>query len=80
MSAMGRDRIDALLLAAWEDLTLTSGLLQIGAEQGSLPEPDRHCIPEHHKGLGVSCDAPGAGCDVCVASHPICQSLLLTMA
>jgi ATP-dependent helicase YprA (DUF1998 family) len=34
MSAMGRDRIDALLLAAWEDLTLTSGLLQIGAEQG----------------------------------------------
>lgn len=34
MSGMGRDRIDALLLAAWEDLTLTSGLLQIGADQG----------------------------------------------
>lgn len=34
MSDMGRDRIDALLLAAWDDLTLTSGLLQIGAEQG----------------------------------------------
>lgn len=34
MSDMGRDRIDALLLAAWEDLTLTSGLLQIGADQG----------------------------------------------
>lgn len=33
-SANGRDRIDALLLAAWEDLTLTTGLLQIGAEQG----------------------------------------------
>ena len=34
MSDMGRDRNDALLLAAWDDLTLTSGLLQIGAEQG----------------------------------------------
>lgn len=29
----GRDRIDALLLAAWEDLT-SSGLLQIGSLQG----------------------------------------------
>jgi ATP-dependent helicase YprA (DUF1998 family) len=33
-SATGRDRIDALLLAAWDDLTLSTGLLQIGAEQG----------------------------------------------
>ena len=30
----GRNRIDSLLLAAWEDLTLTSGLLQIGGGQG----------------------------------------------
>lgn len=29
-----RDRIDALLLAAWEDLTLTTNLLQAGADQG----------------------------------------------
>lgn len=29
-----RDRIDALLLAAWEDLTITTGLLQIGGDQG----------------------------------------------
>ncbi len=29
-----RDRIDALLLAAWEDLTLTTNLLQPGADQG----------------------------------------------
>lgn len=29
-----RDRIDALLLAAWEDLTMTTGLLQLGADQG----------------------------------------------
>lgn len=29
-----RDCIDALLLAAWEDLTITTGLLQIGADQG----------------------------------------------
>lgn len=29
-----RDRIDALLLAAWEDLTLTTNLLQMGADQG----------------------------------------------
>lgn len=30
----GRDRIDALLQAAWEDLTITTGLLQIGGDQG----------------------------------------------
>lgn len=29
-----RDSIDALLLAAWEDLTITTGLLQIGGDQG----------------------------------------------
>ncbi len=29
-----RDRIDALLLSAWEDLTITTGLLQIGGDQG----------------------------------------------
>ena len=29
-----RDRIDALLLTAWEDLTLTTNLLQAGADQG----------------------------------------------
>lgn len=29
-----RDRIDALLLAAWEDLTLSTNLLQLGADQG----------------------------------------------
>ena len=33
MTAMGRDSIDALLFAAWDDLTITSGLLQIGDEQ-----------------------------------------------
>ncbi|NZA01878.1 hypothetical protein H0I39_09115 [Ottowia beijingensis] len=33
-SVTGGDRINALLLAAWEDLTLTSGLLQIGGDQG----------------------------------------------
>lgn len=34
LSTTGRDTIDALLLAAWEDLTITTGLLQIGADQG----------------------------------------------
>lgn len=29
-----RDSIDALLLAAWDDLTITTGLLQIGGDQG----------------------------------------------
>lgn len=33
LSDAGRDRIDSLLLAAWDDLT-ASGLLQIGADQG----------------------------------------------
>jgi len=33
-SGGGRDRIDALLLAAWDDLTATTGLLQIGGDQG----------------------------------------------
>ncbi|WP_157609021.1 DEAD/DEAH box helicase [Variovorax sp. Root411] len=30
----GRDRIDSLLIAAWEDLTLTTNLLQLGGGQG----------------------------------------------
>lgn len=30
----GRNRIDSLLLAAWEDLTMTTGLLQLGGGQG----------------------------------------------
>lgn len=34
LSEMGRDRIDSLMVAAWEDLTLSCGLLQIGADQG----------------------------------------------
>ena len=34
LSEGGRDRIDSLLLAAWEDLTLTTGLLQLGGGQG----------------------------------------------
>lgn len=33
-SDVGRDRIDSLLLAAWQDLTETSNLLQLGAGQG----------------------------------------------
>lgn len=34
----GRDRIDSLLLAAWDDLTLTSNLLQLGGGQGRYLE------------------------------------------
>lgn len=35
---MGRDHIDSLLLAAWDDLTLTSNLLQLGGGQGRYLE------------------------------------------
>lgn len=33
-SSLGRDRIDSLLLAAWQDLTETANLLQLGGGQG----------------------------------------------
>ncbi len=39
-SNSGKDRIDSLLLAAWEDLTLSANLLQLGGGQGRYLDLD----------------------------------------
>ena len=39
-SDSGKDRIDSLLLAAWEDLTLSANLLQLGGGQGRYLDLD----------------------------------------
>ena len=39
-SESGKDRIDSLLMAAWEDLTLSANLLQLGGGQGRYLDLD----------------------------------------
>ncbi len=39
-TASGKDRVDSLLLAAWDDLTLSANLLQLGGGQGRYLDLD----------------------------------------
>lgn len=44
-----RHRLDALLVAAWEDLTITTGLLEIGADQGRFLNMNQTAFQHIHK-------------------------------
>lgn len=46
----GRDRIDSLLLAAWDDLTGTANLLQLGGGQGRYLDLDDFAFQAPNKG------------------------------